>query len=168
MDDMSRVRALLITADRQLVTIKRVRPGRAPYWVLPGGHVEPDDRNLEAALHREIHEELAGRADIHSLLQVARLRGENQYIYLARIHHWNFAERSGPEFTRTDRGEYIPDLIPLTLSALSGIDLLPPETAELLRRTLTGGTDLFELPDIRTNPLVAHVPEGTRELDARR
>jgi hypothetical protein len=31
-----RVRALLITPDDDLLTIKRVRPGQGPYWVLPG------------------------------------------------------------------------------------------------------------------------------------
>jgi 8-oxo-dGTP pyrophosphatase MutT (NUDIX family) len=142
-----RVRALLITPDDRLLTIKRIWPGRAPYWVLPGGGVEPGDRDLEAALHREIREELAGRADIHSLLQILHRDGENHYIYLARIHHWNFADRDGPEFARTDRGEYVLDVVPLELSALSRIDLLPPETAALLREAIAGGTDLFELAD---------------------
>jgi 8-oxo-dGTP pyrophosphatase MutT (NUDIX family) len=32
------------------------RPGRAVYWVLPGGHVDRGDRSLEAALSREIGE----------------------------------------------------------------------------------------------------------------
>lgn len=144
-----RVRALLITADNQLLMIKRIRLGRAPYWVLPGGGVEPDDRDLEAALHREIHEELAGQADIHSLLQIVPLNGQNQYIYLARIHHWNFADRNGPEFTRPGQGQYFLDSIPLELSALDRINLLPPETTDLLRRTIAGGVDLFDLPDAR-------------------
>jgi 8-oxo-dGTP pyrophosphatase MutT (NUDIX family) len=157
-----RVRALLITADDQLLTIKRIRPGRSPYWVLPGGGVEPDDRDLEAALHREIREELAGQADIHSLLQVLHHGGANHYIYLAHIRHWNFADRNGPEFTRTDQGEYILDVIPLHLSALSRIDLLPPEMAELLRETISSGTDLFELPDSRTKLLSDLPPSESR------
>lgn len=35
-----RVRALLVTPDHDLLAIKRIRPGQAPYWVLPGGGVE--------------------------------------------------------------------------------------------------------------------------------
>lgn len=144
-----RVRALLVTADKRLLIIKRLRPGRAPYWVLPGGRVEPDDHGLEAALHREIREEVAGRAEIHSLLQTVPLGGDTQYIYLARIHSWNFADRNGPEFARTDQGDYFLEQIPLELSVLAGINILPPETADLLRRTIGSGIDLFDLPDGR-------------------
>lgn len=147
METMSdRVRAVLITRDNRLLTIKRVKPGMDPYWVLPGGGVEPGDRSLEAALHREIHEELAGRADIHSLLQVVERGGDRHYIYLARIHSWCFADRSGPEFRETGRGEYILEQVPFTRSGLDRIDLVPPETAALLRRERVG---VFGFPDLR-------------------
>ncbi|WP_185296812.1 hypothetical protein [Streptomyces finlayi] len=33
--------------------------------------------------------------------------GETEHFYLARIKTWNFADRSGPEFQRDDRGEYL-------------------------------------------------------------
>jgi 8-oxo-dGTP pyrophosphatase MutT (NUDIX family) len=144
-----RVRAVLITGRGRLLTIKRVKPGHAPYWVLPGGGVDPGDRNLEHALHREIREELAGTADIHSLLQVLSHGSERHYIYLARIHRWDFADRSGPEFREAGRGQYILDEVPLTRSGLARIDLVPPETALLLQRAVAAGTDLFALPDLR-------------------
>jgi hypothetical protein len=35
-----------------LLAIRRDRPDRATYWVLPGGHVDPGDQSLEAALSR--------------------------------------------------------------------------------------------------------------------
>lgn len=139
-----RVRAALITRDNRLLTIKRVKPGQAPYWVLPGGGVDPSDRSLEDALHREISEELAGRATVHSLMQVIERGGDRHYIYLARIHSWCFADRSGPEFAESGRGEYILEQIPLT--GLGRIDLVPPETASLLRRE---GVGVFGLPDLR-------------------
>ena len=62
-----RVRALLVTPDHDLLTIKRIRPGQAPYWVLPGGGVEAGE-DLETALARELREEIAATADVHSLL----------------------------------------------------------------------------------------------------
>lgn len=59
---IERVRAVLVTPDNCLLAIRRDRPDRATYWVLPGGHVDPEDQNIEAALSREISEEIAGEA----------------------------------------------------------------------------------------------------------
>lgn len=146
-----RVRAVLVTPDDELLAIKRIKSGQAPYWVLPGGGADPDDRSLEDALHREIREELAGRADIHSLLQIVEHGGDRQYIYLARISRWNFADRSGPEFREQGRGEYILDEVPLTSAALAGVDLIPAETAALLHSSVAAGSDLFQLPDLRVS-----------------
>jgi ADP-ribose pyrophosphatase YjhB (NUDIX family) len=66
-----RVRVLLITPDDDLLTIKRVRTGQDPYWVLPGGGVEAGE-DLETALARKLREELAAIADVHSLLPPVR------------------------------------------------------------------------------------------------
>jgi 8-oxo-dGTP pyrophosphatase MutT (NUDIX family) len=151
-----RVRAVLVTDDGRILAIKRVRPGRAPYWVLPGGGVEPTDTGLEEALHREIWEELAGQAEIHSLLDVVDSGPDRQHIYLARIHRYDFADRSGPEAREQVRGEYALHPLPLTLAGLATIMLMPPEVAMLLARCLTATDDLFTLPDKRD-------PEGRLE-----
>ena len=58
---IERVRAVLVTPDNCLLAIRRDRPDRATYWVLPGGHVDPEDQNIEAALSREISEDREGR-----------------------------------------------------------------------------------------------------------
>ncbi|MFG1755726.1 NUDIX domain-containing protein [Streptosporangium sandarakinum] len=140
-----RVRGVLITPAGRLLTIKRLRPGAAPYWVLPGGGVEDADATLEAALHREIHEELAGAATICSLLHV--IEGDDrQYVFLAHIHTWDPARRSGPEFTDPARGDYVTEEVPLTVAGLAGITLVPASVARLLADH--AGT-LFELPDLR-------------------
>lgn len=149
---IERVRAILVTDDERLLVIKRTRPGITTYWVLPGGHVEPDDADLEAALHRELDEELVGDAEVHALIQV--LDGEDgsdrQYFYLARIHTWRFEDRTGPEFTDQDpsRGTYELDQIPLTAEALAAIDLKPALTADLIREAALG-PGLFALADLR-------------------
>jgi ADP-ribose pyrophosphatase YjhB (NUDIX family) len=144
-----RVRAILITPDQHLLTIRRTRPGQPPYWVLPGGGVEDSDRDRESALQRELHEELAATADIHRLVYVVERPDERQYIYLGRIHTWTFAARTGPEFIDPTRGDYRPDLIPLTAHALSTVDLKPDEIASFLTKHLAAGTDLFGLADLR-------------------
>jgi len=144
-----RVRAVLITADQHLLTIRRTRPGQAPYWVLPGGGVEDSDSDRESALQRELHEELAATADIHSLIHVIERPDERQYIYLARVHTWTFADRTGPEFTDPTRGDYHLDQIPLSADALRAISIKPDEIATLLTDHLAAGADLFTLPDLR-------------------
>jgi 8-oxo-dGTP pyrophosphatase MutT (NUDIX family) len=147
-----RVRALLITPDGDLLTIQRIRPGQDPYWVLPGGGVEPGE-DLEAALARELHEEIAATADVHSLLHILEHHGDRQYFYLARARTWSAepGDRTGPEFTDPARGEYHLRAIPLTASALAGISLKPDTLAQRLLGHLRAGADLFTLPDLRAS-----------------
>jgi ADP-ribose pyrophosphatase YjhB (NUDIX family) len=83
-----RVRCLLITPDGDLLTIQRIRPGQHPYWVLPGGGVE-DGEDPETALARELREEAAATAQIHSLLHILDHRTERHYYYLARTQTWS-------------------------------------------------------------------------------
>jgi 8-oxo-dGTP pyrophosphatase MutT (NUDIX family) len=135
---------------RALLTIERVRPGRDTYWVLPGGGGEASE-DLETALARELREELAATADVHSLLLILERGDERQYIYLTRVRTWSAdaGDRDGPEFADPARGEYHLRAIPLTARALSAIDLKPGSLAELLLGHLRVGTDLFSLPDLR-------------------
>jgi 8-oxo-dGTP pyrophosphatase MutT (NUDIX family) len=76
-----RVRALLITPDGGLLTIRRVRPGQDPYWVLPGGGVE-DGETAEAAALRELREETTLTARIDRLLWTGQHNGRPASYYL--------------------------------------------------------------------------------------
>jgi ADP-ribose pyrophosphatase YjhB (NUDIX family) len=147
----SRVRALLATPDGGLLTIRRVRPGQDPYWVLPGGGVEAGE-SLEAALARELREEVAATVEVHGLLFILDGGdGDCQYFYLARALSWSAspADRTGPEFTDPARGEYDLQTVPLTPEALERIDLKPDALAQFLLSHLRTGADLFGLPDLR-------------------
>ncbi|MGW3927004.1 NUDIX hydrolase [Streptomyces microflavus] len=135
-----RVRAVLVTDDDTMLVIRRTKPGIPEYWVLPGGGVEPSDESREAALHREIHEEIAGKADIIRLLHTTETDDERQLFYLARIVTWSFDDRTGPEFSAEGRGAYALEEIPLTVEGLDGIDLKPEEIAHVLRDSLGDGT----------------------------
>ncbi|MDR3084428.1 MAG: NUDIX domain-containing protein [Streptomyces sp.] len=135
-----RVRAILITPDNTMLLMKRIRPGNAPYWVIIGGGVEAGDATREDALLREVREEIAGEAEIGRLLhQLENPKGETEYFYLARITQWNFDDKTGPEFQREDRGEYILDEIPLTTEAIADVNLLPEEISTVLRAALERG-----------------------------
>ncbi len=136
---IERVRAVLVTPDDTMLVIRRTRPGIPAYWVLPGGGVEADDESREAALHREIHEEVAGKADIVLLLHTIETDDERQLFYLARIATWSFDDRTGPEFSAEGRGEYALEEVPLTLEGLDGIDLRPEEIAHVLRGAIGAG-----------------------------
>ncbi|MEU7020367.1 NUDIX domain-containing protein [Streptomyces sp. NPDC046203] len=134
-----RVRAVLVTPDDTMLVIRRTKPGIPAYWVLPGGGVEASDASLEAALHREIHEEIAGKADIVRLLHTVESGTGRQIVYLARITTWSFEDRTGPEFSAEGRGEYALEEIPLTVEGIDGIDLKPEEIARVLRDAIRAG-----------------------------
>ncbi|MGW3633819.1 NUDIX domain-containing protein [Streptomyces sp. NPDC005122] len=141
------VRAVLLTPADRLLVIRRTWPGAAAYWVFPGGHVEPDDPSLRAALTREIREETGGDPRITGLLHVLADEHQRHYIYLARILTWSEADRTGPEFHDPDRGEYRLEEVPLTVRALDAIRLAPEEIAALARDAVDTGTDLAALAD---------------------
>lgn len=141
------VRAILLTPADGLLLIRRTWPGATAYWVFPGGHVEPDDPGLRAALVREIREETGGEPQITGLLYVLADEHQRQYFYLGRIQSWSEADRNGPEFDDPDRGEYRLQEIPLTPEALDGLRVEPEELAVLLRDAVAAGADLATLAD---------------------
>ncbi|WP_327085913.1 NUDIX domain-containing protein [Nonomuraea sp. NBC_01738] len=128
----SRVRAVLVTPRGRLLTIKRVRAGAEPYWVLPGGGVEASDASLEAALRREVLEEVGGHAVIGRLLRVVR----GEHFFLARIDTWDPVRRSGPEFADPANGAYLLEEIPAEM--LGRVNLQPESIVELVVAELLG------------------------------
>ncbi|QDY77077.1 NUDIX hydrolase [Streptomyces qinzhouensis] len=134
-----RVRAVLVTPNDTMLLIKRIRPGIPAYWVIVGGKVEPTDASPEDALRREVREEIAGEAEIVSLLHTIETDDEHQDFYLARIEKWNFADRTGPEFSQEGRGEYLLEEIPLTTAAIDAVNLLPQQFAAVLREAVAHG-----------------------------
>ncbi|MER7843515.1 NUDIX domain-containing protein [Kitasatospora sp. NPDC096077] len=134
-----RVRAVLLTPNDTTLLIKRIRPGIDPYWVIVGGRIEPTDVSPEDALLREVREEIAGEAEIVSLLHTIETADERQDFYLATIKKWSFEDRTGPEFNQEGRGEYLLEEIPLTTDALDTVNLLPQDFAAVLREAIERG-----------------------------
>lgn len=145
---IERVRAILITPAGTMLTIKRTKPGMDSYWVLPGGHVSGDDMGLEAALAREIREELAADIESPVLVHVLEHETERQYFYLAHISNWSFADRTGPEFREPGRGQYDLEEIPLTFDAVASLNLKPDAICTFLATALQASDGLSGLPDL--------------------
>ena len=129
-------RAILVDSEDRLVLIKRTKPGQAPYWTAPGGGVEVDDASVEAALHRELAEELgaevSGAARVFLFSSPSPAGVAVQYFFLARLTRLDVEARSGEEFSDPSRGGYELDRIDLQGGDLESIDLMPVELKEFI------------------------------------
>jgi 8-oxo-dGTP pyrophosphatase MutT (NUDIX family) len=129
-------RAIIIDDNGRLVLIKRTRPGRAPYWTTAGGGVEESDASVEAAMRREIFEELgaeAGPASQVFMLSQHTPRGARvQHYFVTRLVRLDLEARNGPEVLDPARGAYDPDYVELSAEALAGVDLVPAELKDFI------------------------------------
>jgi 8-oxo-dGTP pyrophosphatase MutT (NUDIX family) len=127
-DRIQRVRAILLTAAGDLMFIKRIKPGKpAPYWLAPGGGVEACDTSLEDALYRELCEELGATIEILSHEFVLRHEKASkqleEHFFICRLLHYDLTLRHGPEFNDPSRGQFLPDVVPLSRYALNRINI---------------------------------------------
>lgn len=129
-------RAILLSDDGQLLLIKRTKPGQEPYWTAPGGGVEDTDSSVEAALHRELAEELGARVSGVSQVFLVSSPADGgvsvQHIFTARLSEIDEEARTGEEYTDPSRGGYELDRVDLRGDALSGIDLKPAALKEFI------------------------------------
>jgi ADP-ribose pyrophosphatase YjhB (NUDIX family) len=129
-------RAILIDDRGRLVLIKRTKPGRAPYWTTPGGGIEDADRSPEAALHRELAEELGAEASVVSPVFLHSSPSDSgvavQYFFVARLVGMDETRRNGPEFADPARGGYDVDRIELFGRDLAAVDLKPAALKEFI------------------------------------
>lgn len=129
-------RAILIDDRDRLVLIKRTKPGQAPYWTAPGGGVEDADASVEAALFRELAEELG--AEVTGASRVFLFSSPSdagvavQHFFVARLAKLDESARSGPEFSDPSRGGYELDRVDLGGGDLASIDLKPAALKEFI------------------------------------
>ncbi|WP_257786121.1 NUDIX domain-containing protein [Actinoalloteichus hymeniacidonis] len=127
-------RAVLIDRELRLVTIKRTKAGVAPYWTTPGGGIEPGDVSREAALERELLEELGAKAVIGQQLTLVTSVAEGgqsvQYFFAASLITLDESLRTGDEHTDVHRGGYEVERIPL--ERLGEYDLKPTVVRDFL------------------------------------
>lgn len=129
-------RAILIDDEGRLVLFKRTKPGEVPYWSTPGGGMEESDSSLEAALHREIAEELGAEASaaipvfLHSFDSGGGMTV--QHYYVARLTRLDLSARHGPEFEDASRGAYDVERVALFGDGLAALDLRPPSLKQFI------------------------------------
>ncbi|RKS67784.1 NUDIX domain-containing protein [Actinomadura pelletieri DSM 43383] len=132
------MRALLLDGDA-LVLLRRTRPDRPVYWTTPGGKIEPTDASPEAALRRELDEELGATAGpVRQVFACAEQSPELfrlNTFYVCRLVSMDLSRRHGPEFDDPDpaRGRYDVDLVPCAAAALASIALIPETLAAYLQ-----------------------------------
>lgn len=129
-------RAILIDDDGRLVLIKRTKPEQPPYWTAPGGGVEETDPSVEAALYRELAEELGAEAADASQVFLFSSPSDTgvavQHFFAVRLTSLDESARSGPEFSDPSRGGYELDRVDLRGDDLAAIDLKPTALKEFI------------------------------------
>lgn len=140
-------RVVLVDGD-DLLAIKRVQPSRdpEPYWVTVGGGIDPEDSDPEAAMRREVREEIGGivgpaqQIFVHTEPKPDGVR--RSHFFLARLIHMDLAAATGSEFTQPGRGTYEVQRIPFTTAGIASIRLLPPQLADYLAAHADGLREL--------------------------
>ncbi|GAA0375342.1 hypothetical protein Acor_67260 [Acrocarpospora corrugata] len=121
------VRALLFDGD-ELVLFRRDKAGREPYWVTPGGGIEPEDASPEAALRRELAEELGATAGpvvpVFTLVEP----GYRSTVYVAGLVELDLSRRTGAEF-HDQSGHEIQRVRPADVGS---VNLVPVELREFI------------------------------------
>ncbi|WP_069813658.1 NUDIX domain-containing protein [Streptomyces sp. TP-A0874] len=139
----------------ELILIKRTKPGRPPYWITPGGGVEPTDATVVDALHREVGEELG--AEVTDLVPVfvdtvEHTEGEAsgvkvQHFFLCRLRSMDPARRHGPELEEPC-GRYEIVRVPFTRRGIAAVELVPLSLRHYLDANIEGVRALHA-PDFR-------------------
>jgi 8-oxo-dGTP pyrophosphatase MutT (NUDIX family) len=129
-------RAILVDECDRLVLVKRCKPDQPPYWTTPGGGIEDMDASDEAAMRRELAEELGAEAGpalpVFFASDTAGDEVRTQRFFLARLRAIDESKRSGPEVHDPARGSYLVERIGFASAELAGLDLRPPALHEFL------------------------------------
>ena len=149
------------TADRAaeppcLILIKRTKPGLEPYWITPGGGVEPGvDSTVVDALHREVDEELGGKVTdvvpafvdtVPHTTTSGEVGVKVQHFFVCRLASMDLSRRHGPE-VEEPCGEYEIVRIPFTREGITSVEVVPPALRDYLEANIEGVRALLA-PDL--------------------
>jgi 8-oxo-dGTP pyrophosphatase MutT (NUDIX family) len=140
----------------ELVLIKRTKPGRPPYWITPGGCVEKSDPTVVDALHRELAEELGGKAadTVPAFVDTVRYTHHDdgtpahpdgvkiQHFFVCRLESMDLSRRHGPEVDEPN-GEYDVVRLPFTREGVTSVNVVPASLRAYLAANIEGITALL-------------------------
>lgn len=139
MDFGIRVAAVIPRGD-SLLLVRHQKPGRQPYWVLPGGRLEPGESIPECGV-REVREETGLDAVFSGILYVNEFMRENRHtvdITVLMTAEGEASLGSDPE-ADPEAEPTLSELRWVELAELGELDLLPARLKERLLRDAAGG-----------------------------
>ncbi|MCQ8190550.1 NUDIX domain-containing protein [Streptomyces rugosispiralis] len=160
-------RAILIEGDTapRMILIKRTKPGQAPYWITPGGGMEPEDATVVEALYREVDEELGAKVTdvVPAFVDTVPHPDESapgaggaggaggaegsgdagaagvkvQHFFVCRLASMDLSRRHGPEVDEPC-GEYDVVSVPFTREGIASVGVVPPSLRAYLDANIEG------------------------------
>ncbi|MEU6175440.1 NUDIX hydrolase [Streptantibioticus parmotrematis] len=143
-------RAILLDGD-QMLLIKRTKPGEPPYWITPGGGVEPEDATVVDALHRELDEELGAKVGdvvpafvdtVEHVREDGAFGVKVQHFFVCRLDSMDLSRRHGPEVDEPC-GTYEFVRVPFTREGVASVGVVPPSLRAYLDANIEGVTALL-------------------------
>lgn len=149
-------RAILLEGEAapRMILIKRTKPGQAPYWITPGGGMEPEDATVVEALHREVDEELGAKVTdvVPAFVDTVPHADERadcaggaegaggvkvQHFFVCRLASMDLTRRHGPEVDEPC-GEYDVVSVPFTREGIASVEVVPPSLRAYLDANIEG------------------------------
>ncbi|MEU7097705.1 NUDIX domain-containing protein [Streptomyces longwoodensis] len=116
--------------------LRREWPGGTSYYTTVGGGIEAEDADLEAALRREVMEEIGATigpaSEFLTLIEPGDKVTVVHHFFRADVLDMDLNRRSGPELDDSDMGAFSPVRVALDASAVGALELHPPELADYL------------------------------------
>ena len=129
--------AAVVERGGRLLLVRHHKPDRDPYWVLPGGRLEPRETIPECAA-REVEEETGLRATFSGVLYVGEFLREGRHTVDVTVR---MVPQDDAEASLGSDPEVAPDAEPtlrelrwIGVEELPGIGLLPTSLKERLLR----------------------------------